>query len=259
MKPLALHHDFHVPLRRGDFSHPAAPNAWRAFTLIELLVVVSIIALLISILLPAMSRAREIARRTVCLSNEHQIAVGAVSAATDRSGKFLPCRQNVGGNDWYVQLILNDDAWKPYKSYGIDEDNWACPGRETKPSIGISAVDGKSVMSIGYAYLGGITTWIDHASVAHPGRSPVNLSTMKSDWVLIVDRMHRMNGLWLDPGWGPSSHALNDKGVPEGGNHMYADGSGRWIDFKETLRLHTWWPVIRELYWYQNDIGTFPR
>lgn len=54
-----------------------------AFTLIELLVVISIIALLIGILLPALSRAREAARTGMCLSQGHQIAVANEQYASD--------------------------------------------------------------------------------------------------------------------------------------------------------------------------------
>ena len=59
-----------------------------AFTLIELLVVISIIALLIAILFPALGQARFAAEMTQCLSNNRQMAVGAQALATDNKNRF---------------------------------------------------------------------------------------------------------------------------------------------------------------------------
>lgn len=91
---------------RGRFVNKKIPNSRHAaFTLIELLIVIAIIGLLVSILVPALSRAREMSRRTLCGSNLRQFGISLLQYSQDFDS-WLPAKGAPQGapGDYVYQL-----------------------------------------------------------------------------------------------------------------------------------------------------------
>lgn len=125
-------------------SKTARPAPWpavgSAFSLVELLVVISIIALLTGIILPAIGRARSIAKQTICQSRLRQWGLAFETYAVENDGYYphIDGRDRTPGNpqtdaelaDYYfgwVDVLPPLMGEKPWRDY----DYWQKPGNNT--------------------------------------------------------------------------------------------------------------------------------
>lgn len=111
------------------------------FTLIELLVVISIIALLISLLLPALSAARYEANLVSCMARLQQAGTGMVAMATDRQGEYPDHIADRAGKPTNIKMGVGaDDHIREIKPY-INPDLVQCP---LSPQLRLSAAAGQA-------------------------------------------------------------------------------------------------------------------
>lgn len=104
-----------------SLTHIPHHGSRRAFTLIELLVVVSIIALLVSILLPALAQAREQAKRAVCAGNLRQIGLMHEMYAQDNNG-FFPVT-DTHNTYFYLNRVVGKYLESSHKAWHCPTDN----------------------------------------------------------------------------------------------------------------------------------------
>ena len=110
------------------------------FTLIELLVVIAIIAILASMLLPALTRAKSAALAIKCTSNLKQCGLAATMYANDSGDRLPAARYANGAVMWLEQLMPYTGLPEPSQSSFTAEDKrrvlascWSCPLWEKDP------------------------------------------------------------------------------------------------------------------------------
>ena len=189
-------------------------NRIKAFTLIELLVVVTIIALLLALMAPALEKAIESAERAVCAANQRTVVTASIMYAMENRKDLIPCRgrevEMSFTTMYYAAYSMRDgdqyvDWLKALSTVGLAESSptiasdgiphhvpgkmWFCPSAGYKgywdPNFGQQYCTSTQ-------YYGGIETWRSHLSGTSDSgirsRSPVKLSSSKGDWVLTADR-----------------------------------------------------------------------
>ena len=201
----------------------------RAFTLIELLVVIAIIAILASLLLPALAKAKTKAQAIKCLSNEKQIGLGYLLYASDNSD-YLPIAAHAGDAapcQWFFEItpyIARQTA--SYTGLVAKASVVACPSANLDKAFPPSTPASQAYGGYGhnYVYLG---------YLFEPERVKTSAITKPGETVMNGDGLDPAPGLnWWNYGylyppsrspWGTSTvRPYNRHG--KGGNYAWADG-----------------------------------
>jgi prepilin-type N-terminal cleavage/methylation domain-containing protein/prepilin-type processing-associated H-X9-DG protein len=145
-----------------------------AFTLIEVLAVIALIAILASLLLPAMARAREKGRQTLCASNLRQLGLAAQMYWDDHDGRAFPYRgasTNNGDVFWFGWLGHGTEGQRAFdRSRGVLFPYLGVKGVELCPSLsyGLATFKLKAAgAAYGYGY--------DIALSTPPGQPPIKV------------------------------------------------------------------------------------
>jgi prepilin-type N-terminal cleavage/methylation domain-containing protein/prepilin-type processing-associated H-X9-DG protein len=216
--------------KRSRTAADAFRSGKRAFTLIELLVVIAIIAILASLLLPALAKAKEKAKTIKCASNEKQIALGYILYASDNSD-YLPLSadlKNASPCEWFWE-ISRYIAYETKSVTNLDAKDRvvACPSAKLK-NPALDAIPGREAYGgygHNYVYLGYSeeAERVKTAGVTKPSETCMNGDGLDTEPGLFWWNYGYLYPPSMAP-WGTSGGVRPYIRHGKGGNYSWVDG-----------------------------------
>ena len=197
--------------------------------MVELLVVIAIIAILAAMLLPALSRAKESARRIVCVNHLKQLGLAIVMYVTD--------------NDSYYPSSNSPDKWPQATRLGYENLRiLVCPD---DASITGMAANTASADLAPRSFL--INAWTDYFDLLpQPVVSeimPESVVEYPSETILFGEKQEGQGDFLMDLRTGNEATVLEQSRHGGGANYAFADGSARFLPFGKCLSPINLWGV----------------